>query len=142
MVILEYVENLIGSTNNSPPYKQSFFEKHKGKLAAVAGVGAGLAGAYLMNKYHNNSHPPTPEPTSTNEPSTLTKIVHSVKNKWDDVNRPRHISELTQGQRVDEISRLEQHKALHGNEMSNLEYDSINKKLEDLHRYSDYRMSK
>ena len=140
MLILEYVENLIDSANN-PPYRQSFLEKHKGKIAAVAGVGAGLAGAYLMNKHHNDSQP-TSEPTSVDEPSTLTKMVHSVKNKWNEATRPRHISELTQGQRVDEISKLEQHKALHGNEMSNSEYDSINKKLEDLHRYSDYRMSK
>jgi len=139
MIILEYVENLINSANN-PPYKQSFFEKHKGKIATIAGIGTGLVGTYLFNKYNNpqTSH----EATSIDEPSTLTKMVHSIKNKWDDVNRPRHISELTQGQRLDEISRLEQHKALHGNDLSNLEYDSINKRLKDLHRYSDYRVSR
>jgi len=139
-MILEYVDNLI--SNNTYEKKPSFIEKHGNKILGAASVGAGLAGAYYLNKALNNN---LPAPSSTpsipiNEPSLLRKVTNKISNTVSDLTRPKHISELSQTDRLSRISNLEQYKAMSGDSLNNQQFDSLNKELADLHRYSDYRM--
>jgi hypothetical protein len=130
-LLLEYVDDLLNNSYQQPP---SFYERHKGKIMGAIGVGLG-AGAYHLLGHHKPVYTPPPEHI---EPETsLHKIKTALTKGWDDYNRPVHPSEMTQGHRLSQISQLEQHKTMHGDSLTNQEYENLNRHIDELKKYSN-----
>jgi hypothetical protein len=133
-LLLEYVDDLLNNSYQQQP--PSFYEKHKGKLMGAVGIGLG-AGAYHLLGHHAQTTPPAPPVEHIEPESTLHKIKTAVRKGWDDYNRPIHPSEMTQSHRLSQISQLEQHKAMHSDNMTNKEYTDLNRHIDELKKYSE-----
>lgn len=134
-IILEYVDDLIQNSNQQQ--EPSFYEKHKGKILGTLGLAAG-AGAYHFLGHHNTPHVDTPSAPVQSEPDSIAhKLKVSASKAWSDFNRPIHPSEMTQAHRLSQISQLEQHKSMHSDDMTNQEYENLNRKVDELKKYSN-----
>lgn len=128
-MILEYVDDLINSNIEQKP---SFYDKHKGKLAGLVGVGLGAGAYHLLNHQHHQ----LPTPVESSE-TFATKAGQTIKRAWSDLNRPLTAADMSQSDRLGKISQLEQHKSLYGDSMTNSEYTNLNGRLDELRKYSN-----